>query len=272
MFDAALLRDFEDAPADPFEPPFLSRFAKGALRLDYVATLHGVGLSHPTFKTIDAAFALGGPAALVIEGLPDASGVSPASYIEYARRHEAEGFAHEGELPYAALLAHRRGIPFRGGEPTDMEAAGHLERAGWTRRDYVFFDAARWIPVWRGQGTLDPARLRERVEDTMGSLARRVGAGEPPAFAEWEEWCRRETGRAPLELEPVDAGPFRRGTPAQRLSAVLNLARDARCLKVAGEELARHAKVLVVYGCSHLNIQRPALEAALGPSEDAKLF
>lgn len=271
MLDPALLRDFDDAPSDPFQPPYLSRFAKDGLRLDYVATLHGVGLEHPTFRTLAAAFELGAPAALVVEGLPDASGVSPESFVEYARSHAAEGFAHEGEIPYAALLAHERGIPFRGGEPTDGEAAGHLERAGWTRRDYVLFDAARWVPVWRQQGTLDPAGLRERVEATMVSTARQAGA-DAPSYEEWDAWCRAAAGAEPLALEASFGAPLRRGTPAQRLSYECNRARDARCLRVIGEELERRGRVLVVYGCSHLSIQRPALEAVLGRSDDAKPF
>lgn len=271
MFDPGLMRDFDDAPPDPCVPPFLSRFAKDGLRLDYLATRHGVGLGHPTFRTIEAAFALARPASLVIEGLPAERGISPEDFVAYALRHEAEGFAREGEIPFAALLAHRRGVPFRGGEPTDREAAAHLEAAGFSRREYVLFDAARWVPVWREQGTLEVAGLRARVKKTMGSVARLVGA-EAPSYAEWESWCREAAGAEPSALEVSFGAPLRRGTPAQRLSYACSRARDARCLAVIGEELRSKGRVLVVYGCSHLAIQRPALEAVLGRSDDAKLF
>ena len=88
-----------------------------------------------------------------------------------------------------------------------------------------------------------------------------------PGYAAWADWYARTNGKvfgAKFELE--ETGPLADGRyESNRIAAAISRSRDTFLLDAIAERLNAGETLLVVFGASHLMIQRPALDAMLGP-------
>jgi hypothetical protein len=277
--DASLLRDysFEAQAEEPFAPPYLAEFRKEDKRLIYAASAHDLTPDSPTFKNVAEGFRRLEPACVVIEGLAAKRGFSPPWFTAYAARHAAEGFVGEGEAGYAAHVAAQRGIPYIGGEPSDEEIHAAMAVKGYSTKDVMAFELLRFIPVWRQRGRLERERAafgRQADAFLADPAWFDIPAEGRLTFQEFERWYERhgELRKPYLDVEGQEFSPLPGGNWFERLSCEINRVRDASAVRVIGEALASHRRVLAVYGGAHLVIGRPAFEAELGPSRDDKPF
>ena len=269
--DPGLVRPWsQDAWRDePYRHPYLAVFKKGDLVLTYLATAHENQASSPTIRLLDQTFANGSFQAVMIEGLPfDSSRSEYEAYLRHVVRTSTGGFFQGGEDAAAAILAHSKGIPFYGGEPTDPEVLRDVLARGYTARDLVGLYAVRMIPVWAGKGRLKDSSLGKLAEDALGLSCRnyRLTPAECPSFDEVKRWYRAKNGKDFGEsFDQEELTPYPGGTYfTQRLTAAITDVRNKAAVRHAEELLRKHRRLLVVYGGSHLFMQSKAFEKALG--------
>lgn len=275
--DLSKLRDHSRTAqeAEPFIPPYIAHFQRGAKHLYYVAAAHQFGVHSSTAKTVAEAFNMANPQLIVLEGLPTDAGPSPAFYVAYTEQHAAEGFAYDGEIAYAAHLAHTRGVPFIGGEPRDRAIYHAMNNVGFATKDMMAFELLRSISIWRQRGTLDEADFSRQATEYLRDHAWfDVPDEERLTYSEFEPWYRmhRDLGKPFLQVESGDLAPVRLGNYFERLSYELNAVRDRNAVQTIADGLSAHDRVLVIYGGSHLVIARLVFEDMLGKAEHSKPF
>ena len=77
-----------------------------------------------------------------------------------------------------------------------------------------------------------------------------------------------------LDITTNDTGPDSspNATKLQKMSAVDSVMRDGSVVGVVKRTLAKHTRVLVVYGASHLVFEWSSLEAFMGVPTSSKPF
>ncbi len=271
--DVSLLRPVTRAgyAAEPFEAPFVSVFDDGVKRLVFVSGDHGRGASSAVAKTIRKAVAEHRPQAVVVEGLTAGDREAVRRRVREAADHLRYAPGSISENYYAAHAGRRAGAVVLGGEP-----ALSAMRAGLSDEDFLGFLLARTIRPWREGRTLTRAQLLPMAESYLDHERRILGIEKPFRYADFEDWYARKAGlsKPAEELDYNDVGPHEGPDPTflQRISLAQEKIREPAIVRVIEGALARHDRVLVVYGSGHLVKQRGVWEALLGPSKDAKPF
>ena len=259
----------ELSASDPFPCPYLATFKKDGFVLAYLAATHANQESDPTMTLLRRTLENGSFKAVMFEGFPfDASSSDQERYLQYAERTRRGGLLEGGEDAYAAILAHSKGLPFYGGEPTEPQVLQGVLARGYSARDLVGFSIVRMIPVWTRDGELKGKSLDALADDRLRSECRgyRLEPAACPDLDSLKFWYRTKNGE---EFgEPFDgekAAPYPGGKYfTQRLSAAVDDVRNRAVVEHIEKLLRKHGKILVVYGGSHLTMQSKAFEAALG--------
>jgi hypothetical protein len=246
--DYSLIRAWNRQTAGtlPFDGPFVARFGTGTKRLHYVAAQHEGGIESPTLQTVRREFDSFHPDVVIVEGAPYTGEISPAWYLDHCRTQAENDFAGGGESAYATVLAAERGIDFVPAEPLDDAVCTAICRQGYTQED--FFN-------WRAIVLLTS---RLSLSD--------VGDADVPAAV--TAWYERQMGK-PFSLEALagdDLSPSD-GVNAsflQRMAHESDRVREPHIVKIISKQLARHDRVLVVFGSAHLAKQAPVFEKMLG--------
>lgn len=256
------------------EDAFAAVYKRGSQRLVFVAAQHANRGDSPTFRLIRDAFANFRFDTVIAEGFPTSSGVNPPGIFEYAAGSapDAEGFVEGGETVPTVVGARQEKANLWGGEPDELEVKAQVLADGLSGADLLGFYVLRNIPQWTGERKIENAsdsRLRPLVETALANS--RVALQLPPqvlvGYAEWTKWYERlnrkplDAGFATEEVGPLADGKF--GT--NRIAFAVSRARDAHLHKLIIGHLNAGESVLVVFGGSHLMIQKPALDAAIGP-------
>ncbi len=159
-----------------------------------------------------------------------------------------------------------------GGEPDDAQIRDSLASQGVSSEDVLGFYTLRSVPQWQREqkiASADDARTRTLIDAELAHNRERLGlpATILPSYAAWAEWYERTNGRAfgsGFELE--ETGPLADGRyRSNKIAAAISRSRDGFLIDAIAERLNAGESVLVVFGASHLLIQRPALDAMLGP-------
>lgn len=250
--------------------PFVAVYREGDRVVAFVAAKHVFTARNPTLDAIDRAFEAADPALMILEGFPTTMGMTPAPLVATARRRgtaEADDFAN-GEAMYAATLALARGVPFLGGEPTRRELATALVAQGYRPESILFVQLVGVLKQELRSGSLagpSDARLQDTYESWSRDLAKDFGL-LPLGFDAFRARYRQTYG---LELE-ADARLADRpdgGTPDDPTAALQQAAgvlRDRHLLGVIEDGVARHERVVVVYGSNHWVTLAAALERRYG--------
>lgn len=252
--------------------PFALVYSAAGMQLIYIAAIHENERDSPTFRLIEAAYALWPVNAVVLEGV--ASGLpadDPRLLAIAARPGGAAGFDPDGETGPAVRGALGTGARLYGGELDDLAVRDHVRRAGIEDADLLGFYVLRMVPQWLREGAIanlaDP-RLGELVQRQLSHSRDllQLPAEQMRDLAAFRAWYARTNGKAlAAGLAEDELGPLADGRwPTNRISAAVAVARDAHLLVVIAERLQAERSVLVVFGASHASIARPALDAMLG--------
>ena len=255
------------------EDAFAAIYKRGRQRLVFVAAKHANRDDSLTFRLIRDAYAAFQFDTVIAEGFPTSRGANPRSIFEYVAKSgpTSDGFVEGGETVPTVVGARQEKAKLWGGEADDLDVKAHVIPEGISGTDLLGLYALRNIPQWIGERKIahagDP-RLKPLVEDVLA--ADRAELQLPPDvlpdYAAWASWYQRLNGK-PIgpgfvteETGPLADGKF--GT--NRIAFAVSRARDAYLHKLIISHLNAGESVLVVFGGSHLMIQRPALDAAIG--------
>ena len=240
----------------------------------FVAAVHENRNDSRTFQLIRSSFAAFKFDTVIAEGFPTAWGNNPQRIFDYAAKTGAlvDGFVEGGETIPTVSGAKQQDARLIGGEPSDTDIKARVSSEGVTAEDLLGFYVLRNIPQWIGERKIEGAgdhRLRPLVEAALErnrqSLA--IASSVLPTYDRWADWYfainRKAIGSG---FNPEETGPLTDGRyGSNRIAAAVSRARDSHLHELIVARLNAGESVLVVYGASHLMIQRPALDATLGP-------
>ena len=136
------------------------------------------------------------------------------------------------ESPYAMWLASRKGIPGRGGEPTDRTVLAEARKRGFSEVDVLGFFTVRMVPSWRRDGAIpDEKSLRAKAAEELSDDRGRLGVKARFDYRAFREWYTRQGAEVPLgEVRYQDMGPEAGAgaTRLQKISFAVDQARQAR--------------------------------------------
>jgi hypothetical protein len=257
----------------PVRAPSVAVFRRAGKELRYIGSDHAAGLDSPNLKTVRKVIEDFSPQVILLEGLVERE-IPARDYLTGSC--EREKFVHCGEPFYAAYLARGRGILLSGGEPAPARIRDAVVRDGISARDLLFFYAVRWIPTWRSERRLDKEHLDARIQEAMIKDAAGLGVSPVPGFAEFKAWydAHAPGGRPLVDFAYNDYAPVAGDGAAyfQKISARVNRAREENIVEQIGALVHKYDRVLVIFGHSHLLIERRALERMLGKPVEKKLF
>ena len=244
----------------------------GPNRLVFVAAQHETRSDSLTFRIIRDAYANFEIDTVIVEGFPTSRGANPARLLEYASHSPAkDGFVEAGETVPAVLGARLEGATLWGGEADDRDVKAWIIAQGFSPDDLLGFYVLRNIPQWIAERKIEDAgdaRLEALVTQalTRNRQALELPSKVLPSFSGWAAWYQALNQRAigagfiTEEVGPLADGRF--GT--NRIGAAISRARDAYLHNLIIAHLNAQENVLVIFGASHLTINRPALDAVLG--------
>lgn len=252
---------------------FAAVYRVGKRRLVFVAAKHENKNDSPTFRLIRDAYARFQFNTVIAEGFPTSRGANPPSIRRYVLENgvREDGFVEGGETVPTVLGAEREKAMLWGGEADDVDVKAKLLATGVSAQDILGFYALRNIPQWIGERRIENAgdpRLQSLVVEAL-ARDRRTLALPPnilPGFADWAAWYKALNGKSiGSGFVTEEVGPLADATfGTNRIAYALSRVRDAYLHELIIKHLNAGESVLVVFGGSHLMIQRPALDAALG--------
>jgi len=274
--DMSLLRSWspETAASMPFQQPYVAVFSDGPKQLLYVAARHPRAddpTSHPpssaTCQTIKGLFAdiNTRPDLVVLEGIAQRGQYSQPDFLEKAISDAQNNFKDSAESAFAAYLAHKSGIPFSSGEPSELDTLRELQRRGYSALDAVCFDVTLYLQQEARQRRLSPHTdaIEREGHRLLNGFARRYGM-EAPSFAQLVDWYKAKAGHpmtldalCHLSTEPPDNS---NANYFQRLGTVYGLVREPAIVQNIFNELQQRDRVMVVFGAAHEAKQRPVFQ------------
>ena len=142
---------------------------------------------------------------------------------------------------------------------------------GYDENDILGFYVLRYLPQAIREREIDDAadeRLEGLVKRQLERNRQRLAIESPglQTFGQWRNWYLTSQGK-PIgrDFDPEETGPSIDGRfRSNAIAAAIGKARDAHLHTMIVDHLNKRQSVLVVFGGSHLMLQRPALDAALG--------
>lgn len=253
------------------EDAFAAVYKVNGEHLVFVGAIHENNVDSPTFRMISDAYAGFDIDVVVVEGYPTSRGANPPRLIEYAAEEQRDGFQEGGESVPTIVGAIRAGAEIWGGEPDDADLKNRVIAQGFSAEDILGYYVLRVLPQWMRERKIESAgdaRLEPLVEEELrrqrGFL--RLGDAILPDFDRWARWYQR------LNAKPINSsftteevGPLQDGIYAtNKIAAAVSRARDTYLHELIIKHLNAGKSVMAVFGGSHLMIQRPAFDAALG--------
>jgi hypothetical protein len=257
------------------QPPdaFGAVYARGRNKLVFIGAAHTEEIDSLTFRLINDAYALFDIRAVLVEGVPRSRGANDERLMQWVAGKPPRGGRQEGgELAAAVQHALAEDAVVLGGEPDDSQIRDTLASQGIPPEDVLGFYTLRTVPQWLREGqitSLDDVRMPALIDAELARNRQRLSVSTTilPNYASWSQWYARTNGKLFGALfEPEETGPLADGRyGSNRIAAAISRSRDAFLLATIAERLNAGETLLVVFGGSHLMIQRPALDAMLGP-------
>ena len=253
------------------EDAFAAVYKVGKQHLVFVGSIHENNVDSPTFRMIGDAYAGFDMDVVVIEGYPTSRGANPPRLMEYAAEEQRDGFQEGGESVPTIVGAIKEGAEIWGGEPEDADLKNRVLGQGFSAEDMLGYYVLRVVPQWIRERKIESAadaRLEPLVEEELrrqrGFL--RLEDAILPNFDSWASWYQG------LNAKPInssftteEAGPLQDGKfSTNKIAAAVSRARDTYLHELIIKHLKAGKSVMAVFGGSHLMIQRPAFDAALG--------
>ena len=246
-------------------------YRRGQALLIFVGAVHENQTNSATFQMIRDAYAGFHIDVVIAEGYPTTKGPNPPRLMEYAEEEVRSGFQEGGESVPTIAGAIKEGAQVWGGEPDDTDITSRVMAEGFSPADLLGYYALRVVPQWIREGKINDAgdpRLRALVDLELrrGRSALKLETAVLPNFNSWASWYQSLNGK-PIgaDFTTEEVGPLQDGSfGSNMIAAAVSRARDAFLHELIIKHLQEGKAVLVVFGGSHLAIQRPAFDAVLG--------
>ncbi len=255
--------------------PYVASYRGCGQALDFVAVEHTNDPHSLTFDLVKQAASAAGVGLVIVEGLPSDYGMSNPQVLAIAAA--AEGTLGDSEALVAIRTAALSGLPFQGAEPNDHDIVVQAERAGIQASDVLGFYVLRQIEQSVRAGELvshtDPA-LSQLIERELAQLSRRTRRPEAEftqvsTIEGFKDWYFKLNGQ-PFDISFAfeDAYPStsEHERPSNVVADTISDIRERAIIQTIEAALDKHSKIIVIYGASHHDIQRPVFEAAFGPA------
>lgn len=255
--------------------PFLAKYARDGKNLFYLAASHSNDATEPTFKMLNASVKKYPSELFLLEGFESERGYSPQEIKEWAIDDGINGHFEGGEVAYAAQLAIKKKIPFKGLEPSEKEIFKALEKQKITAQDMVNYYFVRQVPQWKRAGTLNISKIESTYSQFVKSAAQKIESTEVASdYKEFLKWFKLKN-KEDFEITTWDsekAAPYAKGKYfTQRIASHIGRVRDLHMVTLIESELKSKNSVFVIVGGSHWMTQKMALESVYGfPSFDFK--
>lgn len=237
--------------------------------LIFVAVEHVSNLAHPVIETIKSVLETKKPQFCILEGFSPEDGISPQGLIDGAKRELFEGKCPENV--YAAYLCKENNIPFVGGDIHNEKYLEPLARKGYSEKDVVFWMLAQNFPFWNREGIVNDANFKELATDMIqNNITFWLNKSKLDyTVDEFLEWHEKHMGK-PLDVVKdfpwgYDQKEFmpslaEDATIYKKIQAHIMPLRDTHLINLMRESLDEYDKVLVIFGASHYEWQKSALE------------
>jgi hypothetical protein len=273
-----------DSPPSTINAPFIETYRQTGKELIYAAVVHHSSLKYPnamtdpTFETIAQIFAQTPPDAVIVEGVepPDLS-----SFLQFAKSCAAANYNLPGRLcdepEFAADLATGIGAEVYAGEPSGPSVLAYFEKQGYVAHDILAFYIMRMIPVQNNHVPLTPATFPEFEQKVTKDAQRKLGISVPFSPDDFSAWYAKNMPVPTnyLMITTNDTGPASHGqkpTLLNTLAGIDLVMRDGNIVTTIQQAIAKHNRVLVVYGASHLVFEWDQLQQIMGTPAWSKPF
>jgi len=283
-FDTGLVKSytFELEKLKPLEPPFYAEYNLNGKQLVVVAAEHISAvkypnlLEHPTLKTIEDVFASMRPEISIVEGIQPGNELNSQNIAKAESCKKSFYLEDCGESFFVINKARESGTSFLSGEPTEQGILKIISEQGYDKKDLVGFYLLRKIPQWKRQKNFKKAEVESLAKEQFDRYRKRIDPNFAFTFEEFKSWYsgRMSTPKDYTDFANNDPAPHGglNATYVQKISNRVTYARDVTLLTRINESLAKHDRVLVVYGGSHFISIEPALTKAMGPPMIKKLY
>lgn len=261
-----LIDDWESLPSATRSRklPLIERFRKDGKELVFLAAAHESNPASETFRMIREELTGKDHELVIVEGVPTQLGLSSGSYLSQILPKPGKPHAWPGENAYAAWLAHQRGIPFVGGEPSRREMQQALVHVGITPRDLIYFFVVSNILPLRRAGLPVNAGSDQHLEQALAESRRGFHVTEPAALSveDFKNWYEKGNGK-PFSLDFVtlqECAPYGRSSlRTNQISFRWEQFRNRHLLDLIARSFHTRKRVLVVFGGGHFLELRRAL-------------
>lgn len=272
------------SPPSTINAPFIETYRQNGKELIYAAVVHHSSLKYPsamtdpTFETIAQIFAQTPPDAVIVEGVDP---LDMSSFLQFAKSCAAAKYSLPGRLcnepEFAADLAAGTGAVVVAGEPSGPSVLAYFEKQGYVAHDILAFYIMRMIPVQNSHVPLTPATFPAFEEKVTKDAQRKLGISVPFSADEFSAWYAKNMPVPTnyLAITANDTGPAPHGqkpTLLNTLARVDLVMRDGNIVTTIQQVLAKHNRVLVVYGASHLVFEWDQLQQIMGTPVWSKPF
>ncbi len=253
--------------------PAAAVYKIGSNRLVFIGAEHENENSSLTFQLIRGSYSNFQVNTVVVEGFPNSLGTNNPRLFDYVKKNSEikDGFVSGGEVVPTVEGAQKIGAGVIGGEASDLDIKAEVLRQGFSPDDLLGFYVLRTIPQWIRERKLKDAGdprlaplIHTALEENRTDLS--LSANVLSTYEDWAMWYLRTNG-TPIgsgftteEAAPTADGPF----DTNKIAYAVSKARSTFLHKLMVQRLNARESVMVVFGASHLVIQRPALDAALG--------
>lgn len=251
-------------------PPSINIFKpRENKELIFVAVEHTSNLQHPVIEAIKSVIATKKPQFCILEGFNPEDGINPQYIIDIAKNYLDEDKCPESA--YAAYLCMKNNIPFIGGDIHNENYLEPLAKKGYSEKDVVFWMLAQNFSFWNREGVVNDANFKELATDMIQNNIT-FWLNKPKldyTVDEFLEWHKKHMGK-PLDVVKdfpwgYDRKEFMPSLAAdatiyQKIQAHIMPLRDTHLINMLKESLEKYDTVLVIFGASHYEWQKSALE------------
>lgn len=241
--------------------------------LIFIAVEHSSNLQHQVIRAIKSVIASKKPQFAILEGFNPEDGISPQWVIDRAKKDLSTGKCPENA--YTAYHCKKNNIPFMGGDIHNEKYLEPLAKRGYLEKDVVFWMLAQNFPFWNREGIVNDENFKELAADMIQNKIT-FWLNKPKleyTVDEFLEWHEKHMGKPLDVVKDFPWGYDRKefmpslaedATIYQKIQAHIMPLRDTHLINLMKESLEKYDTVLVVFGASHYEWQKSALELLFG--------
>jgi hypothetical protein len=272
--DMSLLRKITPGDAKSFNLTHLAHYQKDNKHLFYIGAKHATDFETRTHEIISQSFAKHKPDILIIEGVETERGLSPSLGFDWKNPKHRELFINNSaENVHLAEVARAAKLPFIGGEPSHKDIFKALGDKGYSTKEVMALYFIRSVGAWKRTGSIKQKEQIPQIATSFFESDPRFTHVPKEERLNYQEFTaiydahKAELGNKELfDLQAADSNPHagEKLNYFQTMSAVMDRVRDEHLINTVNDALAKHDKVMVVYGNAHQFVSAPVIEHMFG--------